>query len=140
MSAKDGSQETLVNLIALVFNLLLLGWLKDDSSASFFIWPLFFLFVFGHLYANYRAVKSVIMRTFNRERFHIVCQTYFQNKTILSPERANQLEPVLFSTKSSFKSIRLGQKIGKKLTESQLDQLNSNNYCIDFDFNSKHLV
>merc|ERR1719216_124376 len=53
LAAKDGSQETLVNLVALCLNLILLPLVSGD------LWLtgcLFILLTMLHIYANYRAV------------------------------------------------------------------------------------
>lgn len=55
---------------------------------------LFFLFTVLHLFANYKAVRSVIMETFNEARLSIVFQQYLEDKQILSPQEANLREPV----------------------------------------------
>ena len=77
---------------------------------SSLIWQLFVIFVLGHLIANYNAVKSVIMNTFNRNRFYLLTQHYFKTNDILTPFVCNKLEPVLHTVKSNF-SIQLGCKL-----------------------------
>lgn len=60
---------------------------------------LFFLFTILHLFANYKAVRSVVMETFNEARLSIVLHQYLSDKTILSPHEANQKEPVFIGKK-----------------------------------------
>ena len=57
------------------------------------------MFTSLHLFANYRAVTSVTMETFNQARLHIVTQQFFksQDQTILSVKEANKREPVVLS-------------------------------------------
>lgn len=55
---------------------------------------LFFLFTVLHLFANYKAVRSVVMETLNEARLSIVLQAYLKDGQILSPLEANQREPV----------------------------------------------
>ena len=54
-----------------------------------------------HLYANFRAVKSVVMATLNQVRFHIVTQEFLDNNQplmgVMTPVAANPLEPVVWS-------------------------------------------
>lgn len=57
---------------------------------------LFFLFTVLHLFANYKAVRSVVMETFNEARLSIVLQQYLRDGRILTPPEANQREPVFF--------------------------------------------
>lgn len=61
---------------------------------------LFFLFTILHLFANYKAVRSVVMETFNEARLSIVLQQYLSDKRILSPLEANQREPVFLGKKN----------------------------------------
>uniref|UniRef100_A0A3Q0RJD4 RUS family member 1 n=1 Tax=Amphilophus citrinellus TaxID=61819 RepID=A0A3Q0RJD4_AMPCI len=95
ISAKDGSQETLVNLAGLLVSLILIPLVTDNPVLTL---CLFFLFTVLHLFANYKAVRSVVMETFNEARLSIVLQQYLKDKRILSPPEANQKEPVLFGT------------------------------------------
>lgn len=55
---------------------------------------LFFLFTVLHLFANYKAVRSVVMETLNEARLSIVLQQYLKDGQILSPQEANGREPV----------------------------------------------
>ena len=55
---------------------------------------LFFLFTMLHLFANYKAVRSVVMETFNEARLSIVLHQYLRNGQILGPADANRQEPV----------------------------------------------
>ncbi|RVE69875.1 hypothetical protein OJAV_G00082250 [Oryzias javanicus] len=80
ISAKDGSQETLVNLAGLIVSLILIPLITDNFSLSL---SLFFLFTILHLFANYKAVRSVVMETFNQARLSIVLQQYLKDKRIL---------------------------------------------------------
>ncbi|KAF6736713.1 RUS1 family protein C16orf58-like [Oryzias melastigma] len=96
ISAKDGSQETLVNLAGLVVSLILIPLITDNFLLSL---GLFFLFTILHLFANYKAVRSVVMETFNQARLSIVLQQYLKEKRILSPAEANQREPVFLEFK-----------------------------------------
>jgi len=103
------------------------------------IWPLFILFVVGHLLANYNAVKSVIIQTFNRNRFHIVAQAYFKQNLILPPYECNRNEPVLWTVSRFFTHIKLGCSIRefKILSSDQLETLTKDKYSIEFDMKSK---
>lgn len=55
---------------------------------------LFFLFTVLHLFANYKAVRSVVMETLNEARLSIILQQYLRDGRVLSPAEANQREPV----------------------------------------------
>ncbi|XP_072452935.1 RUS family member 1 isoform X1 [Notamacropus eugenii] len=91
VSAKDGSQETLVNLAGLLVSLLLLPLLSEQQSLSL---AAFFLFTVLHLYANFRAVRAVIMETFNEARLYLVLKHFIQWGKVLTPPLANRMEPL----------------------------------------------
>lgn len=107
ISAKDGSQETLVNLAGLLVSLILIPLVTDNPVLTL---CLFFLFTVLHLFANYKAVRSVVMETFNEARLSIVLQQYLKDKRILSPPEANQKEPVLFEFGQTV-PIKLGVRL-----------------------------
>ncbi|RMZ94594.1 hypothetical protein BpHYR1_036278 [Brachionus plicatilis] len=138
VSAKDNSQETLVNLVALILNMIILSYVQNSMSL---IWILFCVFVMGHLFSNYKAVKAVVMKTFNRNRFRIVCHEYFKQGNILDPIEANKMEPVLMPLRGYF-TIDLGANL-KKLDHVRSDlseKLKNNFYWIHFDFKSKKII
>ncbi|XP_043831193.1 RUS family member 1 isoform X1 [Dromiciops gliroides] len=91
VSAKDGSQETLVNLAGLLVSLLLLPLVSQRPSLSL---AAFFLFTVLHLYANFRAVRAVIMETFNEARLYLVLKHFIQWGKVLTPPLANRMEPL----------------------------------------------
>ncbi|XP_072163272.1 RUS family member 1-like [Diadema setosum] len=95
VSAKDGSQETLVNLAALLMGLLI----TPLAAGNFMLtWCLFLICTGGHLYANYRAVTCVVMETLNQTRLHILSQDYLHSSqpSLLGPESVNKKEPVVW--------------------------------------------
>ncbi|XP_076608755.1 RUS family member 1 [Chaetodon auriga] len=107
ISAKDGSQETLVNLAGLLISLVLVPLVTDNPVLTI---SLFFLFTVLHLFANYKAVRSVIMETFNEARLSIVLQQYLKDGQILSPPQANQREPVFIEFRKTV-PIKLGVRL-----------------------------
>ncbi|GIY04461.1 RUS family member 1 [Caerostris extrusa] len=93
VSAKDGSQETLVNLIALLFSLLILPVVTKSMMLT---WIVYFAMTSLHLTANYFAVKSVVMETFNESRFQIFTSHYLKeglkSRNYLTVTDVNQME------------------------------------------------
>uniref|UniRef100_A0A3B4DYG7 RUS family member 1 n=1 Tax=Pygocentrus nattereri TaxID=42514 RepID=A0A3B4DYG7_PYGNA len=104
ISAKDGSQETLVNLAGLLVSLVLIPLVTNNPVLTFI---LFFCFTVLHLFANYKAVRSVVMETLNEARLSIILHQYLLDGRILSPAEANQREPVVLEFKREV-PIRLG--------------------------------
>ena len=69
LAAKDGSQETVVNLLALCVNLLLLPLVSATPHLPFL---LFLVLASLHIYSNYRAVSCLVMSTLNLARLNMM--------------------------------------------------------------------
>ncbi|XP_006872001.1 PREDICTED: UPF0420 protein C16orf58 homolog [Chrysochloris asiatica] len=120
VSAKDGSQETLVNLAGLLVSLLLLPLVSDWPSFSF---GCFLLFTALHIYANYRAVRALVMDTLNEGRLWLVLRHFLQRGEVLSPTSANQMEPLWTGFWPSL-SLSLGVPLHRLVSRvSELQQL-----------------
>uniref|UniRef100_K9J119 Uncharacterized protein n=1 Tax=Desmodus rotundus TaxID=9430 RepID=K9J119_DESRO len=91
VSAKDSSQETLVNLAGLLVSLLMLPLVSDCPSFSL---GCFFLLTALHVYANYRAVQALVIETLNEGRLWLVLKHFLQRGEVLDPTSANQMEPL----------------------------------------------
>ncbi|XP_004692009.1 PREDICTED: RUS1 family protein C16orf58 homolog [Condylura cristata] len=91
VSAKDSSQETLVNLAGLLVSLLMLPLVSDSPSFSL---GCFFLLTALHIYANYRAVRALVMETLNERRLRLVLKHFLHTGEVLGPTPANQMEPL----------------------------------------------
>ncbi|KAG7459919.1 hypothetical protein MATL_G00215690 [Megalops atlanticus] len=119
VSAKDGSQETLVNLAGLLVSLILIPLVTDNAWLTF---TLFFFFTILHLLANYRAVRSVVMETLNEARLSILLHQYLQDSRVLCPLEANQREPVFLEFRRKV-PIKLGVRFGELVNNPQELQL-----------------
>ncbi|XP_022249994.1 RUS1 family protein C16orf58-like isoform X2 [Limulus polyphemus] len=108
VSAKDNSQETLVNLSALICSLLILPVVSGNDSL---IWTLFLLFTTIHLYANYCAVTAVVMETFNITRYQVVVSHYLKTGELLSVPKANSCESVWLQAWPEKVKIFLGSSL-----------------------------
>ncbi|XP_053411066.1 RUS family member 1 [Nycticebus coucang] len=91
VSAKDSSQETLVNLAGLLVSLLILPLVSDCPSFSL---GCFFFLTALHIYANYRAVRAIVMETLNEGRLRLVLKHFLQRGEVLGPTSANKMEPL----------------------------------------------
>ncbi|KAJ8967512.1 hypothetical protein NQ314_002827 [Rhamnusium bicolor] len=94
VSAKDGSQETLVNLLASFTSIFLLNIFSGTMSE----WAFIFALMAMHILANYFAVKSLIFKTFNNQRMALVLKTYFNVGSVLNPQKVNKKEAVLLGS------------------------------------------
>ncbi|XP_068100235.1 RUS family member 1 isoform X2 [Hyperolius riggenbachi] len=90
--AKDGSQETLVNLAGLLVSLAIVPLVSENLWVTYL---LFLILTSLHLYSNYRAVRSVVMETLNQSRLSIMLEHYLREGCILSLAEANSMEPLL---------------------------------------------
>ncbi|XP_045473543.1 RUS family member 1 [Harmonia axyridis] len=78
ISAKDGTQETVVNLIASLTSLYLLSKILNPMYEVLFI---FFLMIL-HLYFNYKAVTCLTFDTLNDSRMTLVLKEYCMNNSL----------------------------------------------------------
>nr|XP_042140206.1 RUS family member 1 isoform X2 [Peromyscus maniculatus bairdii] len=91
VSAKDSSQETVVNLAGLLVSLLMLPLVSSCPSLSL---GCFILLTALHIYANYRAVRALVLETLNESRLQLVLKHFLQRGEVLEPASANQMEPL----------------------------------------------
>ena len=75
-------QETLVNLGALILNLSILPMVSGDP---YLVWTLFVTMTMLHLFANYKAVTSLIFETLNKDRLLLILEAYCITKSINLP-------------------------------------------------------
>lgn len=106
VSAKDGSQETAVGLIGLLLGLLITPIINGYQPA---IWFLFLFCTFFHLYANYKAVSSVIFDSLNKQRAdllftHLISSFRFSSSIqVLSPMQVAALERIFYLPSNKIK-------------------------------------
>lgn len=92
VSAKDGSQEKIVNIAGLLFGLLILPLLEDHVMITGL---LFLLFILLHVLFNFKAVGTIVFNTLNKERLEILTHHYVKYGCMLTPELVSQRERVL---------------------------------------------
>lgn len=132
VSAKDGSQETLVNLGALICSL---GLLPLVSGQLVLTGLLFVMMTTLHLFANYRAVKAVRMESLNLARFHLIMNNYFSLGRVPPVDTVNAEEPVFWTLKPHW-TIDIGMSFNS--IETSFDNLRevygaiSSKYLLDF--------
>ncbi|KAM6166020.1 RUS family member 1 [Erethizon dorsatum] len=120
VSAKDGSQETLVNLAGLLVSLVMLPLVSDCPRLSL---GCFFLLTALHIYANYRAVRALVMETLNESRLQLVLKHFLQRGEVLDTTSANRMEPLWTGFWPSL-SLSLGVPLHRLISSvSELQQL-----------------
>ena len=108
VAAKDGSQETMVNLVALLVNLTILPMLGDENVGL--TWIMFLLLTCFHLFANYRAVKSLQFTTLNQQRLLFIVKEYFEKRRVPDVETVNDAESAIIGFGWDEKSV-LGRTV-----------------------------
>ncbi|CAG9760087.1 unnamed protein product [Ceutorhynchus assimilis] len=101
VSAKDGSQETIVNLIGSLGSIFLLNIISSTSME----WVLVLVLMILHLYTNYMAVRGLVFDTLNEERMALTIRRYFTTGTVGSPSTVNAQESLLIGCGLNIKDI-----------------------------------
>jgi hypothetical protein len=89
LDAKDGSQETLVNLVGMIVGSYFIQLVPLENL---WIWSIFLVLGSLHLYFNFLAISSVILKNVNRQRATILLDHFVQEGSILSPDQVAQKE------------------------------------------------
>lgn len=111
VNAKDQSQETVISLMGMLAGSLVVGIVKGDGLE---MWMVLIALLGLHLWTNYKAVSSVVLRGLNRQRSNIVFADIHRSlpelqqtsatdvdtaralsKLILSPKRVARRESIL---------------------------------------------
>ncbi|XP_065215870.1 RUS family member 1 [Planococcus citri] len=130
VSAKDGSQETCVNLLASFFGLYILTMIENNTRC---IWLVFFSVTVMHIYANFKAVKCLKMKTMNTSRFLLLLRHFLRTNTVNAVRTINDQESVILGCgitdyKLCGKKIYLGGSLQpiirrKNITSEQLKKI-----------------
>ncbi|XP_078393254.1 RUS family member 1 isoform X2 [Cetorhinus maximus] len=97
-------KETLVNLAGLLFSLVLTPLATGNLLLTYLLYTLFTIL---HLYANYRAVRAVVMDTLNQSRLSLMVNEFLRTGRVPPPSSVNPREPLLPAFQWRL-SIRLG--------------------------------
>ncbi|ELK09111.1 RUS1 family protein C16orf58 homolog [Pteropus alecto] len=133
VSAKDSSQETLVNLAGLLVSLLMLPLVSECPSFSL---GCFFLLTALHIYANYRAVRALVIETLNEGRLWLVLKHFLQSGEVLDPTSANKMEPLwtgFWPSPSLFLGVPLHRLISRVFELQQLIEGHQEPYLLHWD-------
>ncbi|XP_041035973.1 RUS1 family protein C16orf58 homolog isoform X2 [Carcharodon carcharias] len=97
-------KETLVNLAGLLFSLILTPLATGNILLTYLLYALFTML---HLYANYQAVRAVVMDTLNQSRLRLMVNEFLRTGRVPPPRSINPREPLLPAFQRRL-SIRLG--------------------------------
>ncbi|RKF60406.1 RUS1 family protein-like protein [Erysiphe neolycopersici] len=81
LNAKDSSQETVISLLGMLVGSLLLPYISSQKMT--WVWLILLLII--HLRTNYLAVRSICLRTFNRQRANIFFSEVIQKLNNVEP-------------------------------------------------------
>ena len=90
LNAKDSSQETVISLLGMWAG----GFVVSNVTSNFATWAWLLTLLAVHLSTNYAAVRSVTMRTLNRQRANIVFSALMADEKVLTPEEAAKQESI----------------------------------------------
>ncbi|GJP46950.1 hypothetical protein CLOM_g6189 [Closterium sp. NIES-68] len=100
ISAKEGSQETAATMVGMLVGMLVGGMVADSVLL---LWAAFLLLTAFHVYANYRAVRSLCLTSLNRERAALLLLAYRgEGKQVLSPPVVSNQERLIPSLPQFF--------------------------------------
>ncbi|KAI5926021.1 vitamin B6 photo-protection and homoeostasis-domain-containing protein [Camillea tinctor] len=91
LNAKDGSQETVISLLGMLAGSLFVRVVHGHLA----VWAWMAALVSIHLWTNYQAVRSVQMRTLNRQRATLVITEFLRSGHVLRPEQVALREHIL---------------------------------------------
>ncbi|GBG24753.1 RUS1 family protein C16orf58-like [Hondaea fermentalgiana] len=99
VQAKEGSQETLVNLIGMASGLRLAQFVDAHAEWEWLPWMVFVALTAVHVLANYFAVRALHLRHLNSHRLSLLLLAFAfeEDKADMSPRAINALEPVVGS-------------------------------------------
>lgn len=92
LNAKDGSQETVISLMGMLVGSLFVRGVEGRTA----VWAWMFALIALHLWTNYQAVRSVRMRSLNRQRAAILLDEYHSSGRVLRPDEVAKRERILF--------------------------------------------
>ncbi|XP_011167476.1 RUS family member 1 [Solenopsis invicta] len=139
VSAKDGSQETCVNLIASFFGIFILSFFHDGR----YLLELYLFLVAVHLYANYSAVKALCLDTLNEDRLAIIVKNYMINEQIPKPGKVNKEESIFLLTNPGRNVHGFNIKIGVSFTsilKRNIISLTEMEFLLKFFENRKYII
>ncbi|KAL5409027.1 hypothetical protein PMIN03_006190 [Paraphaeosphaeria minitans] len=90
LNAKDSSQETVISLLGMLAGSIVVSWVTTPMAT----WSTLIALLSIHLATNYAAVKSVSMRSLNRQRANIVLSSLLHDGRILSPAEVSARERI----------------------------------------------
>ncbi|KAG0586790.1 hypothetical protein KC19_2G117400 [Ceratodon purpureus] len=92
VSAKEGSQETAATMVGMLLGMILARLTAGNVVA---LWVSFLLLTAFHMYANYRAVRSLCLTSLNGERASILLRAFKEGRRVPTPREVAGQEHLL---------------------------------------------
>ncbi|KAI0156477.1 DUF647-domain-containing protein [Xylariaceae sp. FL1272] len=128
LNAKDGSQETVISLVGMLVGSVFLRFVQGPFAV--WVWTLILLGL--HLWTNYQAVRSVQMRTINRQRADLINEEFSRYDRVLRPDEVAAREGILFSRKRSWSTSVFARRapLAGEIQPRDLYNYRNNKYVI----------
>ncbi|GAP89034.2 putative duf647 domain-containing protein [Rosellinia necatrix] len=91
LNAKDGSQETVISLLGMLAGSVFVRFVEGQLA----VWLWTVVLLSAHLWTNYQAVRSVQMRTLNKQRATMVYTEFSRTGRVLRPDQVAAKECIL---------------------------------------------
>lgn len=92
LSAKEGSQETAATMAGMLLGM---GVARATAGNVGALWACFLALTLFHMYANYRAVRSLCLTSLNPERAALLLRSFLLEQRVPPPAELSPLEQVL---------------------------------------------
>ncbi|KAI0502871.1 vitamin B6 photo-protection and homoeostasis-domain-containing protein [Xylaria bambusicola] len=125
LNAKDGSQETVISLLGMLVGSVFVRFVQ--SRLAVWLWTA--TLVGLHLWTNYQAVRSVQMRTLNKQRATIIITEFLRSGLVLRPDQVAIKERILRWKAPNIDYARRHPEIGE-ITTTDILNFRDNRYII----------
>lgn len=102
VAAKDGSQETAVNLMGMFLGMLVAAYVPETFTATLIT---FAVFAGLHLVSNYLGVKALILDRLNEARLLIAIERVAAGGQVPTPAQMRKLEPVVIPVRKPVRVV-----------------------------------
>ena len=120
LNAKDGSQETLINLCGMFLGWFMMKQLEKIQETQYLVFSLYLIFTFFHLLFNYLAVSAVQLDSLNEQRCCIIMKEWGRIKKVPSPAEVSRKEAILQPIFQR-KKVHVGNPLTKEVIQ-ELDK------------------
>eukprot|EP00958_Prasinococcus_capsulatus_P016666 scaffold1851_cov390-Prasinococcus_capsulatus_cf.AAC.4 len=91
ISAKERTQETMVNLVGMISGVLLI---RVVNESQLYTWAWYVFFTAVHVVANYKAMRCLHLKSLNGDRLEVLFNEYYHHNRTLTPAQVAALEPL----------------------------------------------